>query len=69
MNPVGIRPEKDCSGEPQHLMLTTGPPSRQRGRLTLKNSQLSKDNKKKIKIGHEPQMGCLAARTTDHHRS
>jgi hypothetical protein len=44
MSPVGLRPEKGCTGDAQQQLKTTEPTSRQRGRHTLINPQLSKGN-------------------------
>jgi hypothetical protein len=37
MSPVGIRPEKGCTGNAQQKLKATDPISRQRGRLTSIN--------------------------------
>jgi hypothetical protein len=44
INPVGLRPEKGCAGDAQQKLKTTDPTSRQRGRPTSTNPQLSKNN-------------------------
>jgi hypothetical protein len=42
MIPVGLRSEKGCAGDAQKKVKATDPTSRQRGRLTSTNPQLSK---------------------------
>jgi hypothetical protein len=37
MSPMGLRPEKGCTGDGQQKLKTTDPTSRQRGRPTSKN--------------------------------
>jgi hypothetical protein len=37
MDPMGLRPEKGCSGDAQTQLKTTNPTSRQRGRPTSTN--------------------------------
>jgi hypothetical protein len=49
MSPTELSPEKDCAGEAQQQLLTTEPSSRQSGRPTSTNPQLSKDNYKNKK--------------------
>jgi hypothetical protein len=44
MSPVGLRTAEDCAGDTQEKLETTDPTSRQRGRLTSTNRQLSKNN-------------------------
>jgi hypothetical protein len=47
MNPVGLGSEKGCAGDEQQKLKklkTTDPTSRQRGRPTSTNPQLSKNN-------------------------
>jgi hypothetical protein len=44
MIPVGLKPEKGCAGDAQQNLKTTDPTSRQRGRPTSTNLQLSKTN-------------------------
>jgi hypothetical protein len=44
MSPVGLRPDKDCAGEAKQEQKITDPPSRQRGRHKITNTQLSKEN-------------------------
>jgi hypothetical protein len=56
MSPVGPRSEKGCAGDAWQKLKTTDPTSRQRGRPTSTNSQLSKIIKeRKGKIGHGSQ--------------
>jgi hypothetical protein len=47
MSRTGLGPDRDCAGEAQQQLKTTDPNSRQRGRPTSTNMQLSKDNFKK----------------------
>jgi hypothetical protein len=44
MSPVGLRNEKSCAGNVQKNVKTADPFSRQRGRRTSRNPQLSKNN-------------------------
>jgi hypothetical protein len=44
MSPVGLRSEKGCAGDAQQKLETTDPTSRQRGRPTSTNPQLSKNS-------------------------
>jgi hypothetical protein len=44
MSPVGLRSEKGCAGGARQKLKTTDPTSRQRGRPTSTNPQLSKNN-------------------------
>jgi hypothetical protein len=55
-SPTVLGPENYCSGEGQQQLQTTDPSSRQRGRPTSTNPQLSDSNKK---FGRKPQMGDL----------
>jgi hypothetical protein len=44
MSPVELRSEKGCSDDAQQKLKTIDPTSRQRGRPTSTNLQLSKNN-------------------------
>jgi hypothetical protein len=44
MSPLGLRPEKGCAGDARQKLETTEQTSRQRGRPTSTNPQLSKNN-------------------------
>jgi hypothetical protein len=44
-SPTGLGPENDCAGESQKKLLTTDSSSRQKGRPTSVNPQLSASNK------------------------
>jgi hypothetical protein len=44
MSPVGLRSEKGCAGDALQKLKITDPTSRQRGRTTSTNPQLSNDN-------------------------
>jgi hypothetical protein len=44
MSPVGLRSEKGRAAYAQQKLKTTDPTSRQRGRFTSPNPQLSKNN-------------------------
>jgi hypothetical protein len=58
MSPVGLKSEKGCAGDAQQKLKTTDPTSRQRGRPTSTNPQLSNIIKKQWgKIGRGSQMG------------
>jgi hypothetical protein len=41
MSPAGLGPENDCAGEDQKQLQTTDPSSRQKGRPTLTNPQMT----------------------------
>jgi hypothetical protein len=57
MSPEGLRSEKGCAGDAQQKLKTTDPTSRQRGRPTSTNTQLSKIIKKRRgKVGRGSQM-------------
>jgi hypothetical protein len=57
MSPVGLRSEKGCSGDARQKLKTTDPTSRQRGRPTSTNPQLSKKIKERRgKIGRWSEM-------------
>jgi hypothetical protein len=43
MSPMGLRPEKGCSGDARQKLKSTDPTSRQRGRPTSTNPKLSKN--------------------------
>jgi hypothetical protein len=66
MCPVGLRFEKGCTGYSQQKLKTTDSTSRQRGRPTSTNPQLSKNNQiEKGKNWSWVPDGCLTARLTD----
>jgi hypothetical protein len=44
MSSAGLRSEKDFAGDTQQQLKTTNPTSRQRGRRTSTNPELSKNN-------------------------
>jgi hypothetical protein len=46
MSPVGLRSEKGCADDVRQKLKATDPTSRQRGRATSTNPQLSKNNKR-----------------------
>jgi hypothetical protein len=46
MSPMGLRSEKDCTGDARQKLKSTDQTSRQRGRPTSTNPQLSKNNKR-----------------------
>jgi hypothetical protein len=46
ISPMGLTPEKGCPGDAQQQLKTTDPTSRQRGRPTSTNPQLSKNNQR-----------------------
>jgi hypothetical protein len=46
MSPVGLGPEKGGAGDAQQTLKSTDPTSRQRGRPTSTNPQLSKNNER-----------------------
>jgi hypothetical protein len=46
MSTVGLRSEKGCPGDAQQKLKSTDPTSRQRGRPTTTNPQLSKNNQR-----------------------
>jgi hypothetical protein len=50
LSPAGLGPENDCAGEDQQQLQTTDPPSRQRGRPTTRNLQLSNSNKNLVLV-------------------
>jgi hypothetical protein len=58
MSPAGLGPENDCSVEGQQQLQTTDPSSRQRGRPTSINPQLS-DSNKNVVLAPD---GCLTPR-------
>jgi hypothetical protein len=43
VSPVGLRSDKGCAGDSRQKLKTTDPTSRQRGHLTSRNPQLSKN--------------------------
>jgi hypothetical protein len=58
VSPVGHRYEITCSGDAQQKLKTTDTASRQRGRPTSTNPQLSKNNQRERgKISRGSQMG------------
>jgi hypothetical protein len=65
MNPVALRSEKDCAGDAEQKLKTAQPTSRQRGRRTSTNPQLSKNTqRKKGKNWLLVPNGCLTPRRT-----
>jgi hypothetical protein len=44
VSPVGLRSVKGCAGDARQKLKTADPTSRQRGRPTSTNAQLSKSN-------------------------
>jgi hypothetical protein len=65
MSPVGLRSEKGCAGDAQQKLKTTEPTSRQRGRRTSTNPQLSKNNsRQKGKTWSWVPDRCLTPRQT-----
>jgi hypothetical protein len=50
MSPVGLGPKNDWAGDDQHRLQTTDPSSRQRGRHTSTNPQMS-DSIKNLVVG------------------
>jgi hypothetical protein len=46
VSPMGLRPEKGCAGDARQKLKTTDTASRQRGRHTSTNPQLSKNNQR-----------------------
>jgi hypothetical protein len=66
MSPVGLKPEKGCAGDARQKLKTTDPTSRQRGRPTSTNPQLSKNNEKeKRRSWSLVPDGCLTSRQID----
>jgi hypothetical protein len=65
MSPVGFRSEKGCAADARQKLKTTDPTSRQRGRPTSTNPQLSKSilREKGEKWSRVPD-GCLTPRRT-----
>jgi hypothetical protein len=58
MNPAGLGPKTGCTGDTQQQLKTTDPTSRQRGRPTSTNPQLTKNNQReKEKNWSRSQMG------------
>jgi hypothetical protein len=49
MSPVGLRSEKVCPGDARQKLKSTDPTSDQRGRPTLTNQKLSKNNQRENK--------------------
>jgi hypothetical protein len=61
----GLRSEKGCAGDARQKLKTIDPTSRQRGRPTLTNPQLSKNNQReKEKNWLRVPDGCLTPRRT-----
>jgi hypothetical protein len=57
---VGLRSEKGCAGDARQKLKTTDPTSRQRGRPTSTNPQLSKNKQReKVKNWSRFPDGCL----------
>jgi hypothetical protein len=56
MSPVGLRSEKGCAGYAEQKLKTIDPTSRQRGRPTSTNPQLSKNKEGRGKIDRGSQM-------------
>jgi hypothetical protein len=59
MSPVGLRPEKGCTGDAQQKLESTDLTSHQRGSSTSTNPKLSKKiiKERMGKIGRKSQMG------------
>jgi hypothetical protein len=55
MNPVGLKPEKDCSGKAQQQLYIIDASSRQRGRLHDKGETRLPEDKL---LGRERKLGC-----------
>jgi hypothetical protein len=56
LSPVGLRPERDCTGENQQQHKISDPSSRQRGRYKKARLQLSKEDfKEKEKLVAGPR--------------
>jgi hypothetical protein len=61
---MGLRPEKDCTGEALQQHYLTDPSSHQRGRYKITNPQLSKENfKEKEKLVTGPDGGLTPGQT------
>jgi hypothetical protein len=66
LSPVGLRSEKGCAGDDRQKLKITDPTSRQRGRSTSTNPQLSENNQReKRKNWSRVPDGCLTPRRTD----
>jgi hypothetical protein len=65
MSPVGLRSEKGCAADAHQKLKSTDPTSRQRGRPTSTNPQLSRNNQReKGKNWSRFPDGCLTPRQT-----
>jgi hypothetical protein len=65
MSPVGLRSEKGCAGDARQKLKSTDPTSCQRGRPTLTNPKLSKNNQRENeKNWSRVPDGCLTPRRT-----
>jgi hypothetical protein len=57
MSPVELRSEKGCADDARQKLKTTDPTSRQRGRPTSRNPQLSKVKREGEKLVAVPRWG------------